>query len=151
MRVAGIDYSSHAIDVVLVHQDDLEPPVWHRHELAADGLAFDRTRLVRDWRLPSADDVLAVGIEDPRGQNSGALYRVQGAILARLPADVLVVPWIPSQWRKYVGLAGNCTKLGVALGAVALGAPEEWVTPDSYDAYCIAYATRAALTLAETA
>lgn len=149
MRVVGVDFSSFAIDVVSIDVDDLEPPVWTRFELAGQD-AFDRTRQVASVMPKRGSiwwaDVLAVGIEHPAGKfGTGSMMRVQGAVLSCLPAGVLVKPWPPGAWRKAAGLPGNCTKVEVALGAVALGAPDEWVTPDSYDAYMIAVATRLAI------
>lgn len=148
MWVAGIDYSTHAVDVVVVPVDGDAPPKWTRHVLM--GLnAFDRSRYV-DLRGKRWDDILAVGIEDPRGFNAGALYRVQGAILAQLPGDKLVHPLIPSQWRKLVGLPGNASKNMVAGHSedVRLTPPnilrDHW-PQDAHDAHCIALATRTLL------
>jgi hypothetical protein len=145
--IAGIDYSTRAVDVVLLDEDS-DAATWHRFPLeGAD--AFDRARTVG---LPSWLwlDVLAVGIEDPRGYNAGALYRIQGAILGRLPKDLLVHPLVPSHWRKTVGLPGNASKQDVwhhaislmsnVNGVVKLGWPQ-----DACDAYCIALATRTLL------
>jgi hypothetical protein len=150
--IAGIDYSTRAVDVVLL-DEDTDAATWHRFELeGAD--AFDRARAVRlamftrpfDW-----DDVLAVGIEDPRGYNAGSLYRVQGAILSSLPRHTLVHPLIPSQWRKTVGLPGNASKTAVkAFAAMTLDVAgwsrfRQPAVQDFYDAYCIALATRTLL------
>lgn len=158
--MAGIDYSTHAVDVVLIDENDELAPQWHRYPLKGVD-AFDRTRHIREaftgtesaWRWHT----LAVGIEDPRGQNAGALYRIMGGILQVIPSDILVQPWIPSQWRKAVGLPGNCTKEAVkewvdswvlimerpGAGTTTLvdGFPQ-----DVCDAYCIALATRQAIT-----
>lgn len=155
--VAGIDFSTHAIDVVLIDENDVEPPQWHRYPLEGND-AFDRARdvrraLKRGPLPPFVQDLLAVGIEDPRGQNAGALYRIQGGILASLSPNVLVQPWVPSQWRKAVGLPGNCGKDMVAFFAVNDGNPDEFRDwpQDACDAYCIALATRQALTRKEAA
>jgi hypothetical protein len=149
VNCAGIDFSSLAIDVVLVDLDDLAPPVWHRFELSGQD-AFDRTRSVSSV-MPSSsfwDDTLGIGIEHPAGKfGVGPMMRVQGAVLACLPAGVLVQPWAPSRWRAACGLSGRASKEQVrAFGLDAFGgefrAP---VTQDCFDAYCIALATRAAL------
>lgn len=159
--IAGIDYSTHAIDVVLIDEDDGRPPAWLRHPLeGAD--AWERTRNIRNLpTLPGADDVLAVGIEDPAGNHgTNYLYRVQGAILARIPRTMLVQPWRPSQWRKAVGLPGNCSKDTVfehvvETIALATGEPTPFSVAnwpqDACDAYCIALATRQALIREEAA
>lgn len=149
MAVAGIDYSTRAVDVVLLDEDS-DAASWVRFELEGQD-AFERARSVRDpdrlvrhaaqsWMW---DDVVAVGIEDPRGYNAGALYRVQGAILACIPRDKLVQPWIPSAWRKAVGLPGNASKEHVRQYLVGDKRPD-W-PQDACDAYGIALATRTLL------
>lgn len=147
MSVAGIDFSSRAVDVVLL-DEDTDAAEWFRFPLEGAG-AFDRARDVHRAMYGTSvlwDEVLACGIEDPRGYGAGSLYRVQGAILACLPAYLLVHPLIPSQWRKACGLPGNAPK-----GVVAAFVDERDtgnMTPDIYwpqdacDAYCIALATR---------
>jgi hypothetical protein len=149
--VAGIDYSTHAIDVVLIDEDTLKPE-WHRRELkGAD--AWERTRFVRAavLGLRHLDYALAIGIEEPRGYGAGHLYRIQGAILAALHPQILVQPWIPSAWRKAVGLKGNASKAEVKdfaewraahTGDYAIVA--DW-PQDACDAYCIARATLGAI------
>ena len=118
MLVAGIDYSSRFVDVVTVPYEGTGAPVWHRFPLVGAD-AFDRARSVAD-SVPGRssvlwEDVLAVGIEHPGGNHgTGALLRVQGAILSRIPARMLVHPLPPGKWRKLVGLAGNSTKDTVA-------------------------------------
>jgi Holliday junction resolvasome RuvABC endonuclease subunit len=98
--------------------------------------------------------VLAFGIEDPRGYNAGALYRVQGAILTKIPRGSLVQPWIPGQWRKAVGLSGTATKVRVAEFVydrhISSNFAPRW-PHDACDAYCIALATRNALQRTEAA
>jgi hypothetical protein len=142
--IAGIDYSTRAVDIVLL-DEDTDAATWHRFELeGAD--AFDRARAVRmamftrpfDW-----DEVVAVGIEDPRGYNAGSLYRVQGAILSSLPRHTLVHPLIPSSWRKTVGLPGNASKAEV-MAWMMNSDRYDW-PQDACDAYCIALATRTLL------
>jgi hypothetical protein len=144
--IAGIDYSTRAVDVVLL-DEDTDATTWHRFELeGAD--AFDRARNAgKAFHISSMlwDEIVAVGIEDPRGYGAGALYRVQGAILGRIPAGVLVHPLIPSHWRKTVGLPGNASKDAVAEWATwkgGLGAKAVFWPQDACDAYCIALATR---------
>lgn len=151
--IAGIDYSSRAVDIVLL-DEDTDAATWHRFELLGND-AFERARHV-EGNIPGRtseiwDEVVAIGIEDPRGYGSGSLYRVQGAILASLPAYLLVHPWIPSAWRKAVGLPGNASKDDVALwvthhryGYSAVRLDGDW-PQDACDAYCIALATRAAI------
>ena len=155
VKVAGIDLSTHAVDVVLVPLDGNEPPQWRRYPLDGPS-SFDRARTVRDAMPPRTgglwDDVLAIGIEDPRGHAAGHAYRIQGAILSCLPQSVLVQPWIPSAWRKAVGLPGNASKDDVAVftGQHRGDMLGHW-PQDACDAFCIALATRDAITLEEAA
>lgn len=155
--IAGIDFSTKAIDIVLL-DDDTDAATWHRFELAGQD-AFERARDVRNAMvaaMPLWDDAVAIGIEDPRGYGAGSLYRVQGAILARLPRHTLVHPLIPSSWRKTVGLPGNASKEDVSLFASRLRVAAEgsrtvgWPY-DATDAYCIALATRSLIELGEAA
>jgi hypothetical protein len=160
--IAGIDFSSRAVDVVLL-DEDTDAATWHRFELDGDG-AFDRTRSVRAAMPGSSfwDDVLAVGIEQPRGRNAlVALGRVQGAVLACIPVETLVHPLNPSSWRQAVGLPGNCGKAAVRAFVAATikvghdampnNSPLLWPhlasywSQDACDAYCIALATRSLL------
>lgn len=144
MSVAGIDYSTRFVDVVLL-DEDTDAATWHRFPLDGHD-AFQRARSAHAL-LPMAsfwDDVLACGIEDPRGYGAGSLYRVQGAILSTLPHWLLVQPWIPGQWRKACGLAGNAPKASVfdwVGNHGPLSGNSDW-PQDACDAYAIAYATR---------
>lgn len=153
MTTAGIDFSTNAVDVVLL--DESGAATWHHFPLTGSD-AFDRSRAVRD-ALPARtsefwDDVVACAIEEPAGKLTGRLFRVQGAILACLPPSLLVEKLMPSQWRKAVGLAGNCSKdevmeyahVRLALGRVPLRLRSvadllAW-GPDACDAYCLALA-----------
>jgi hypothetical protein len=156
MSIAGIDLSTHAIDVVVL-DEDTDAATWHRYQLVGDN-AFDRARAVRA-AMPGAsfwDDVLAIGIEQPRGHHGTVhIARVQGAILACIPTSKLVHPMNPASWRKTVGLPGNASKDAVAawvrerrqaaydhlpVGIIAPPWPQ-----DACDAYCIALATRTLL------
>jgi Holliday junction resolvasome RuvABC endonuclease subunit len=146
--VAGIDYSTFAIDVVLLDEDTMAA-TWRRYELEGHD-PFERARdVARAYEdgLNEWEDVLAVGIEEPPYVNNHKtlrdLARVQGAILARLPRNLMVQEWTPSQWRKVIGLPGNATKDDVMtftdhdrLHAAAGVWPQ-----DACDAYCIALAT----------
>lgn len=154
--IAGIDFSTRAVDVVLIDEDTGEP-TWHPYPLAGMGDAFDRTRSVRTAMPPRStwDDlgVIAIGIEQPRGNHGVTpLFRIQGAILACLPTQVLITPWNPSSWRLAVGLKGNATKIEVFeyVADLVSDARNTW-PQDAADAYCIALATRDALERLEAA
>lgn len=157
MVIAGIDYSSHFIDVVLVDHEQRMPPRWHRYPLSGQD-AFDRARSVAD-AMPGRssvywDNVLAVGIEHPAGKfGTGPLLRIQGAVLAQIPARMLVKAWPPGSWRKAVGLPGNASKDDVFVHAVRTikFEGEDTAPQDAFDAACIALATRQAITQQEAA
>lgn len=173
MNVAGIDYSTRAVDVVLIPYEGSGAPSWHRFPLTGPD-AFDRTRSVADV-MPGRhsvfwDDVLAIGIEHPGGHHGTRdMLRVQGAILSCLPARLLVEPWPPAKWRTANGLKGNASKDIVSVYAafnrwnadprfVPSRDPNvdyeagifEW-PQDACDAYCIALATRRAITREQAA
>jgi hypothetical protein len=143
--VLGIDYSTHAIDVVYVDENGEKPTLWHRHHLTGPD-AWERTRKIRYWSLAWPEDVLAVGLEQPRGHGAGHLYRVQGAILCKLPAKVLVQPWLPNEWRKLCGMKGNAGKAESVIESTRIlgGGKEDWPV-DAHEAHLIALATREAI------
>ena len=157
--ICGIDFSSRAIDLVLL-DDETDAATWHRVPLTGQD-AFERTRAVRAGMLELGsgffDETIAVGIEEPRGYGAGSLYRIQGAVLASLPRGVLVHPLIPSSWRKACGLPGNASKAVIASHARFvrdswMPVEERWDWPqDALDAYCIAVATRSLIELGEAA
>lgn len=158
MRIAGIDLSTHAVDIVTIDVEERDPPEWRRFPLeGAD--SFTRARQVRD-AMPARtdewyDDVLAVGIEDPAGHHgTNHIYRIQGCVLACLPKLVLVQQWRPAAWKKAVGLKGNATKIDVTTFVTGgKGWPahmQDW-TYDACDACCVALATRAVLRTGQAA
>lgn len=154
MRVVGIDFSSHAIDLVSLDYDSYYPTEWRRYELRGRD-AFERTRYVSS-AIPHRhssywDTVAAVGIEHPAGHHgTQALLRIQGAVLACIPLSILVEPWPPAKWRKATHLAGNATKADVAQASINnLGEPD-W-PQDAHDAHLIALATRLAITIEQPA
>lgn len=156
---AGIDFDTWAVHVVLVPEEGLAE--YHRYALPRDGDAFDRTRHVRD-ALPSRqwwldEGIVAAGIEEPMGQSTRPLNRVQGAILSCLPTELLVHPMRPGEWRAACELPGNAKKEAVAEWVEAqresylenrgtcrepqwaLFTLEPW-PQDAADAYCMARA-----------
>jgi len=151
MYVAGVDVSTKAIDLVLVPVED-GPPVWHHYPLTGTD-AWERTRSIPSAMPDRAstfyDTVVAIGVENPAGLHGAhAVQRAVGAVLACLPPLTLVQPWRPSEWRKAVGLPGNCGKAHVMQHADLhrgyYGDSSHW-PQDACDALCIAVATRNAL------
>jgi len=152
VTTAGIDYDTRAVHVVLLDADGA--PSYYRFDLCSTGDAFDRTRAIRD-AMPARTSVFwrqaaAVGLEEPRGNGTGALLRVQGAILACLPPSVLVAPLGPSQWRAAVGLSGRADKATVQDWSLEHGGLESW-PQDAHDAHAIAHAVRNAARLGSQA
>ena len=150
MRVCGIDYSSHAVDLVTVPLDGDGPPSWDRFMLTGAD-AFERTRHVSQVMFGAHhsfwDGLIAVGIEHPAGRyGTGPLMRLQGAILSCIPARMLVEPLPPGKWRKLAGMAGNAPKDDVKIRSIRLALQGGEVTmgwpQDAHDAHLIALATR---------
>lgn len=144
MASAGIDFSTHSIDVVFLLEDG--EAVYKRYELEGHD-AFERTRSVRRV-MPTKGiwedmGVVACAIEEPQGAQKATVAKlkaVQGAILACLPDDLLVEPMVPARWRTAVGLKGNADKGAVALFAAGRGFMPAEPRQDAYDAWCLALA-----------
>lgn len=155
MRVAGIDASSRAIDIVLLDEDTNQGK-HHRFELDGD-TAINRARSV-NWHLPTGsfwDDVYLVGIEESYSVTFRAAVAqalVRGAVAARLPATIGFIPIPPNEWQRlFLGLEPDeklprdrkQRKKLIRRRAVELGfgdAPD--LPQDAYDAYGIAHAVR---------
>lgn len=151
MRFAGIDFDSTAVHAVTILEATGELEHRHRADLDVVGLedAFDRARRIRD-RMPArsawADaGVLAIGIEDPYTRQLSslvALIRVQGALIACLPTNLVLLELRPQRW-KLVALGkgyGNADKATVKAWALEQGCPAG-LEQDFYDAFGIARAT----------
>lgn len=154
MRVAGIDLSTHAVDIVTVPLEGTEAPVWMRHPLTGAD-SFSRARKVRHAMLSRTDafwdDILAIGIEDPAGHHgTNHIYRIQGAVLQCLPSLVLVQQWRPAAWKKAVGLKGNASKGDIMAAVPTFAWNVDWPS-DACDAYFVALATRAVIQVGEQA
>lgn len=150
MIVAGIDYSTTKINVVVLADEEqaVKPDArrWVFQIPPGSGDAFDRARVVK-LIFPHLDfwerhEVAGVALEEPRGPGNGALLRIQGALLACLPHDLLVQPLLPSQWRKHAGLAGNATKEQVREFVEERDWRARNWSQDDCDAYCLALAMR---------
>lgn len=162
----GVDLSTRFVDLVKLDEES-DRAEWVRVPLVGEN-AIDRARSYRDqmrdafisqYGLMSApgwhwwDDVILCALEDPAGRgDTRKIARVQGVVIASIPARVHVWTMAPSEWRKACGLPGNCSKLEVAEWAGRKRLEAEWATSrtippswnsDACDAYCIAYAARA--------
>ncbi len=149
--LVGIDFSTHAVDLVAI-DEDTGTPTWTRCELTGSD-AFERTRSVAAAMPPASfwSDVLAVGIEEPQGAQRATVAKlkaIQGAVLACIPRSIVVQPFQPAEWRRAVGLSGNTSKGAVNNYVNALRRAQSlpdfveilWWPQDACDAYCIARA-----------
>jgi hypothetical protein len=152
VKLAGIDYSTHVIDIVFLDADrELgELPWWVHYDLPGTGDAFARTLEVANV-LPARrssvwDEVYAVALEEPYQKGPAArsfvpkLKAVQGAILSCLPPALEVRAYGAPTWRSLVGIPGGASKDEVREWVMAeLGTDPPW-PQDACDAYCIARA-----------
>lgn len=152
MNVAGIDYDTHGIYIVTLSPDrGRAASSLTMRSIRRKGDAFERMRGVVDV-MPRGtfwDEVLAVAIEEPMVMNPKLrqllpkLKAVQGAIVALLPPDMMVVPMTPNVWRKKAGLPGNAPKERIAKFVVAHERAADDVRfwpQDGCDAFCLALA-----------
>lgn len=142
MSLLGIDFSTHAVDCVLLPWSG-ERAHHYRFPLTGD-TAFDRARAVRPILIGPLAGVDMVAIESPKSNRFGtavALARVQGAILQTFPPELTVLEVAPAEWRLECGLPGNASKAKVAawVGGVWADAPAD---QNALDAFAIAYAAR---------
>jgi Holliday junction resolvasome RuvABC endonuclease subunit len=161
VRVLGIDFSTHAIDLVAVPWDGdrLDDAVWQRIELGPVDRDDQRERggflpslRVHDRVLQRFDwdSIALVYIEDPMGVSIGAakaLGRISGAIAASLPARIRndtnrVNPMRDNDWKRVLTGNPKASKATVrkrveGLGFLRLGAGQ-----DAFDAAGIAWAAR---------
>lgn len=151
MSYVGIDLSTYNVDLVKL-DEDTDRAEWVRVPLVG-GNAIDRARsytVRRPW-LPTAffDDVIVCALEDPAGRGDlRKIARVQGVVIASIPARVQVWTFPPGEWRQLCGLPYRATKAEVFKFAHDTREKfepmiyDEWIQ-DACDAYCIAYAARA--------
>lgn len=152
MTTAGIDFDTHAVHIVFLLEDG--EAIYKRYDLDGHD-AFERTRAVRG-AMPTTGiwedmGVVACAIEEPQGAQKATVAKlkaIQGAVLACLPADLLVEPMVPARWRTAVGLPGNCAKEDVAAfvryewaNGYPAGRSARYDWPqDALDAWCLALA-----------
>lgn len=149
MKVAGVDFSSHAVDVVLLDEDGGLLPAHLRFPFENRRYAFERLLGCREV-LPTpgwwADEsVYLIALESPKSKGFGAavdLARVQGAIIATLPRNIITWQLTPNEWKREIGFPGVAKKDAYRAKAIELGAMKNW-TEHAIDAFCIAYAARA--------
>lgn len=146
--VLGIDLSTKHVDLVLL---DEESPRASWQRISFDGAsAFDRLRQVRE-RMPGRawfdeHGVYLIAVEAPFGVSRGIypLERVFGAVVASLPAELLVYEVSPAEWRLAIGLPGNAKKAHCA-DQVRRMWPQprpDLLLQDACDAYAVALCAR---------
>lgn len=103
--VAGIDLSTHAIDVVALNEN-CDAAEWVHLEL--DGAtAWDRVRKIRlQLNRIQWDDCYLAAIERPFSRSRNDTVRLaQGAVLASIPPSVAVWEVAPQTWKSALGLS----------------------------------------------
>jgi Holliday junction resolvasome RuvABC endonuclease subunit len=151
---AGIDLSSNAVDVVLLDEDTMDAR-WVRYRIddgRKDLKAFARARRLRDampvrsaWKDAG---VVAIGVEHGASRNFNSVVaqsRVEGALLACLPADLPVYMLMPASWKKLALGHGRATKEDGAVWArhtIHWQDARGFYPQDAVDAACIALAAQ---------
>lgn len=145
--VVGIDFSSFAIDLVKLDETHNEAS-WTRVNL--DGAtAWDRTRKLPAV-MPGAswwDDVYLCAVESPKSAGfkvATVMHRVQGSLLASIPAAVWTWEVTPAEWKGHLGIKAN-VKPGwgdIATKAPGLLLQYKTVPQDALDALGVALFAR---------
>jgi hypothetical protein len=151
--VLGIDFSSKALDLVLLDENS-DVSRWDRLPLPECFSKVELARAVAD-AMPGPSwfqhhEVYLVACEEPMGQNRqaiAALYTVLGALVTSMPRELPIWLLRPAEWKAGVGLPGNLkTSKGdgqsqLRSWAVAHGASVEWPV-DACVALALAYTAR---------
>lgn len=150
--IAGIDFSSRAVHVVLL-DDDTNEATAHTFGLVGS-TPFERARSLR-LVFPKGtrwDGIWLVGIEDPYSMSKGtakALGLAAGAIVALLPPGLTVVQTPPSEWKRvFTGNATASKSLTEAVARKLWHSPPDTADDNTFDAYGIAWAVRSINSLA---
>lgn len=152
--VAGLDWSTFALDFVLL-DEDVDLASHHRRRLdLGGGDGTTRIRRIRQVMPPASwwtDNTVAVGIEKPfsrgHGKGSDVMGMALGAILACLPVEHPVVMLRADDWRRALDLPTRAAR-DVHKANSKRFAVEHWpdrpavIDDNASDAFCIAYATR---------
>lgn len=152
--ILGVDFSTVAIDLVGLDEDD--DVANHRHVRldTGPGKALERIRRIRD-AMPSrgaVEDagVVLVAIEKPMsraGRGADSLQYALGAILTTIPTDVEVELVRADDWRRTCELPVRAPRDRHKRNAVEFAAARWLNAPaviheDAADAFCIAWAAR---------
>lgn len=154
MSVAGIDFSSRAVHLVLL-DDDTNQAETYTYLLRGD-TPFERARSLRST-FPTRswwDDrgVWLIGIEDPFSRSKGvakALGLSAGAIAALLPYPLTIVQTAPHEWKRvFTGYASASKGLVEDQARKLWNNPPDTADDNTFDAYGIAWAVRSINNLA---
>lgn len=160
MRLAGIDLSTRFIDIVTLplNGEGAEGALWRRFAIDDprddDLRAFRATRRVPvalaqfDWT-----DVELAYVEAVWNRAYDVLKklaRIQGAVIASIPASVAIIDETAStEWKQACGLPANATKDECMAQALTLGFDTGEAMPqDGADAFLVAVGMRTLLNLA---
>ena len=150
---AGIDYSSYAIDLVLLDEDTNRATHIRRRLDTAPGDATARIRRIRDALPPRAnwaDTAAAIGIEKPMsrtGRGADTMQFALGAILACIPTTTNLALIRADDWRRTCGLPVRAAREQHKRNAIDFAA-RMWtnrpatIDDNAADAFAIAWATR---------
>ena len=161
MRVAGIDVSSRAIDIVTVPLDgdyNGREVEWTRislEELGTDAITRASNAAGEIPRGTFWDTICHVAIERPYGRGIHSVmtqHLVIGAIIGALPERLRPPRLIaPQSWRKQAGMKHDASKDDVRRSVIALVQGMRRDLPqDVYDALSIARAGRALWTVEQS-
>ena len=146
--IAGVDFSSRAIHLVLL-DDDTDTAEGHVIELVGR-TPFERARSAL-WFFPPRSwfedkGVWLLGIEDPHSRanhTAKALGLAAGAIAALLPRELVVIQTPPAEWKRLFTGDAHAAKEIVGLHARAIWPePPAKADDNTWDAYGIAWAVR---------
>lgn len=152
IRVAGLDFSTRAVDVVTIVYGDEHPAeraTWQRVLFPFRGdesvrwlAACQKAAVLR--RVSWEETDVAV-LEYPAGANHQMLT-LFGALASQIPCETVRLTWLtPPEWRKtwlgHGGLRSADAKARAREKAIGAGFPEDWA-PDAYDALGLAMAWR---------
>jgi hypothetical protein len=139
---AGVDIGVRKTTICRLNATGI--PTWHTLEASPQVDAWEACRVMGVLAARWPWDCSVAWLERPMGRSIRSvadLSRVVGAVMAGIPARVLISEIPPTSWRVAVGLKGNCPKSAV------MGWADEWlgyepVDQDAADAYAIATACR---------
>jgi hypothetical protein len=152
VKVAGIDVSTHSVDVVILpfRGSYADGAVWRRVEvprLLDRRGAIANARTIRDGLESRVDwtDVLLAYIEKPFSQNRHTIAELSvviGAIAASLPVVTVVNEISAQEWKRVFCDRADASKLDIREQGQSLGFVGPDLTENAYDAFGVAWSAR---------